>query len=66
MTYEEIPVPEDLVPVVAEWRKIARTIAEYDESFDGEILRRSKLNRTGRNGSSHPVQRFVISNLLYP
>ena len=23
-------------------------------NFDGEILRRSKLNRTGRNGSSHP------------
>ncbi|HRD06429.1 MAG: elongation factor G [Saprospiraceae bacterium] len=34
MTYEEIPVPEDLVPVVAEWReKLLEAIAEYDETL---------------------------------
>ena len=34
MTYEEIPVPEDLVEVVAEWReKLLEAVAEYDESL---------------------------------
>jgi len=34
MTYEEIPVPEDLVDVVAEWReKLLEAVAEYDESL---------------------------------
>ena len=34
MTFEEIPVPEDLVDVVAEWReKLLEAIAEYDESL---------------------------------
>jgi len=34
MTYEEIPVPEDLVDTVAEWReKLLEAVAEYDESL---------------------------------
>ncbi len=34
MTYEEIPVPEDLVDVVAEWReKLLEAIAEYDDTL---------------------------------
>ncbi len=34
MTYEEIPVPEDLVDVVAEWReKLLEAVAEYDETL---------------------------------
>ncbi|MFK7933946.1 MAG: elongation factor G, partial [Saprospiraceae bacterium] len=34
MTYEEIPVPEDLVDVVAEWReKLLEAVAEYDDSL---------------------------------
>ncbi|MBK9689997.1 MAG: elongation factor G [Saprospiraceae bacterium] len=34
MTFEEIPIPEDLVPVVAEWReKLLEAIAEYDETL---------------------------------
>ena len=33
MTYEEIPIPEDLVDTVEEWRgKLLETIAEYDET----------------------------------
>ena len=34
MTYEEIPVPEDLVDIVAEWReKLLEAVAEYDETL---------------------------------
>ncbi len=34
MTFTEIPVPEELVPVVAEWReKLLEAIAEYDETL---------------------------------
>ncbi len=34
MTYEEIPVPEDLVEIVAEWReKLLEAVAEYDETL---------------------------------
>jgi len=34
MTYDEIPVPDDLVDVVAEWReKLLEAIAEYDETL---------------------------------
>lgn len=34
MTFDEIPVPGDLVPVVAEWReKLLEAIAEYDDSL---------------------------------
>jgi elongation factor G len=34
MTFEEIPIPEDLVDVTAEWReKLLEAIAEYDESL---------------------------------
>ncbi len=34
MTYEEIPVPEDLVSTVAEWReKLLEAVAEYDETL---------------------------------
>ncbi len=34
MTYEEIPVPEDLVDVVAEWReKLLEAVAEYDDTL---------------------------------
>jgi len=34
MTYEEIPVPEDLVDVVSEWReKLLEAVAEYDETL---------------------------------
>ncbi|MFT6337137.1 MAG: elongation factor G [Saprospiraceae bacterium] len=33
-TYKEIPVPEDLVDIVAEWReKLLEAIAEYDETL---------------------------------
>ena len=33
-TYKEIPVPEDLVDVVAEWReKLLEAVAEYDETL---------------------------------
>ncbi len=34
MTFEEVPVPADLVDVVAEWReKLLEAIAEYDDSL---------------------------------
>ncbi len=34
MTYEVIPTPADLVPVVEEWRgKLLESVAEYDESL---------------------------------
>ncbi|MEE9437364.1 MAG: elongation factor G [Saprospiraceae bacterium] len=34
MSYEEIPVPDDLVDVVAEWReKLLESIAEYDDTL---------------------------------
>jgi len=34
MTYEEIPVPENLVDVVAEWReKLLEAVAEYDDTL---------------------------------
>ncbi len=34
MTYEEIPMPEDLVDVASEWRgKLLEAIAEYDETL---------------------------------
>jgi len=34
MTYEEIPVPEDLVDIVAEWReKLLEAVAEYDDTL---------------------------------
>lgn len=34
MTFEEIPMPEDLVDTVAEWReKLLEAVAEYDESL---------------------------------
>ncbi|HAV30099.1 MAG TPA: elongation factor G, partial [Saprospirales bacterium] len=34
MTYEEIPVPADLVDTVAEWReKLLEAVAEYDETL---------------------------------
>ncbi len=34
MTYEEIPIPEDLVDTVAEWReKLLEAVAEYDETL---------------------------------
>ena len=34
MTYDEIPVPEDLVNVVAEWReKLLEAIADYDDTL---------------------------------
>ena len=34
MTYEEIPVPEDLVDIVAEWReKLLEAIADYDDTL---------------------------------
>jgi len=33
MTYEEVPIPEDLVDTVAEWReKLLEAVAEYDET----------------------------------
>ncbi len=33
-TYKEIPVPEDLVDIVAEWReKLLEAVAEYDETL---------------------------------
>jgi elongation factor G len=33
-TYEEIPVPEDLVDIVSEWReKLLEAVAEYDETL---------------------------------
>ena len=34
MTYEEVPIPEDLVDVVDEWRqKLVESVAEYDEEL---------------------------------
>jgi elongation factor G len=34
MTYEEIPTPEDLVDIVAEWReKLLEAVAEYDDTL---------------------------------
>ena len=34
MTFEEVPIPDDLVSVVAEWReKLLEAIAEYDETL---------------------------------
>ena len=34
MTYEEIPIPEDLVGTVAEWReKLLEAVAEYDDTL---------------------------------
>jgi elongation factor G len=34
MTYEEIPIPEDLVDTVAEWReKLLEAVAEYDDTL---------------------------------
>ncbi len=34
MTYEEVPIPEDLVDVVAEWReKLLEAVAEYDDTL---------------------------------
>jgi len=34
MTYNEIPIPEDLVDVVAEWReKLIESVAEYDDNL---------------------------------
>jgi elongation factor G len=34
MTFDEIPVPEDLVEVVAEWRaKLLEAVAEYDDTL---------------------------------
>jgi elongation factor G len=34
MTYNEIPIPEDLVDVVAEWReKLVEAVAEYDDNL---------------------------------
>ncbi len=34
MTYEEIPIPEDLVDTVAEWReKLLEVVAEYDDTL---------------------------------
>ncbi len=34
MTFEEVPVPADLVPIVAEWReKLLEAVAEYDDSL---------------------------------
>ncbi|PDH49315.1 MAG: elongation factor G [Bacteroidetes bacterium MED-G21] len=34
MTYEEVPIPEDLVDVVAEWReKLIESVAEYDDNL---------------------------------
>jgi elongation factor G len=34
MTYEEVPIPEDLVSVVDEWRqKLVESVADYDEAL---------------------------------
>ncbi len=34
MTFDEVPVPAELVPVVAEWRgKLLEAVAEYDDSL---------------------------------
>jgi elongation factor G len=34
MTFDEVPVPADLVPVVAEWReKLLEAVADYDETL---------------------------------
>ena len=34
MTYEEIPTPDDLVDIVAEWReKLLEAVAEYDDTL---------------------------------
>ena len=34
MTYDEVPIPEDLVDVVAEWReKLIESVAEYDDNL---------------------------------
>ena len=34
MTYEEVPIPEDLVDTVAEWReKLLEAVAEYDDTL---------------------------------
>ncbi|MDA3882357.1 MAG: elongation factor G [Bacteroidales bacterium] len=34
MTYDEIPIPDDLIDVVAEWReKLLESIAEFDDSL---------------------------------
>jgi len=34
MTYEEIPIPEDLVDVVEEWRqKLVESVADYDDAL---------------------------------
>ncbi len=34
MTYEEVPIPEDLVDVVDEWRqKLVESVADYDEAL---------------------------------
>ena len=34
MTYEEVPIPEDLVDTVAEWReKLIESVAEYDDNL---------------------------------
>lgn len=34
MTYEEVPIPEDLVDVVEEWRqKLVESVADYDEAL---------------------------------
>ena len=34
MTYDEVPIPEDLVDIVAEWReKLIESVAEYDDNL---------------------------------
>ncbi len=39
MTFAEIPVPADLVEIVAEWRgKLLEAVAEYDDTLLGKVL----------------------------
>ena len=39
MTFTEVPIPDDMVDEVTEWReKLLEAVAEYDESSNGEIL----------------------------
>jgi elongation factor G len=43
MTYKEVPIPDDMVDDVAEWRQhLIEAVADYDEKLVRKILRRSK------------------------
>jgi translation elongation factor EF-G len=53
MTFTEVPIPDDMLEDVAEWRgKLLEAIAEFDDIIDGKILRRSKFNHRSRSFSS--------------